>query len=211
VENPDFLKFDHEGSKDNEISIVRIVSCFPIRCLDWLPVYKEKYDIMVNAQNEMTRRQNRILLHSEGDGSELPPLEGEGDGPKGSQLIPYLLIDAALEKSLRWGIDKREEEGWCSAVVDFLGNAELELISSKFTEIMLSEKFTPELKNQIIDEVDKFLNDVDLTQSMRKNTSDRVLELVKNRVVKETGVGTSLYKEYLAATEQAVKLITKKQ
>jgi hypothetical protein len=46
---------------------------------------------------------------------------------------------------------------------------------------------------------------------MRKNTSDRVLELVKNRVVKETGVGTSLYKEYLAATEQAVKLITKKQ
>ena len=76
---------------------------------------------------------------------------------------------------------------------------------------MLSEKFTPELKNQIIDEVDKFLNDVDLTQSMRKNTSDRVLELVKNRVVKETGVGTSLYKEYLAATEQAVKLITKKQ
>lgn len=76
---------------------------------------------------------------------------------------------------------------------------------------MLSENFTPELKNQIIDEVDKFLNDVDLTQSMRKNTSDRVLELVKNRVVKETGVGTSLYKEYLAATEQAVKLITKKQ
>ena len=211
VENPDFLKFDHEGSKDNEISIVRIVSCFPIRCLDWLPVYKEKYDIMVNAQNEMTRRQNRILLHSEGDGSDLPLLEGEGEGPKGKQLLPYILISAALEKSIRWGQDKHEEEGWCSAVVDFLGNAELELISKKFTELMMSEKFTPEFKNQIVEEVEQFLNNEDLTQSMRKAASEKIMELVKNYVVKETGVGTTLYKEYLAATEEAVKLVTNKK
>lgn len=211
VDNPDFMKFDHEGSKTNEITIVRIVSCFPIRCLDWLSVYKEKYDSMVNIQNEMTRKQNRILLHSEGDGSELPLLEGEGEGPKGSQLIPYLLIDAALEKSIRWGVDRREEEGWCSAKVDTLGNVELNILSTKFTELMMSDDFTSELKNQIVDEVDNFVKDEDLTQSIRKATSDKIIEFVKNRIVKETGVGTSLYKEYLEATEEAVKMITNKQ
>jgi hypothetical protein len=210
VENPDFMKFDEEGSKDNEISIVRIVSCIPMRCLDWLPVYKDKYDAMINVENEMTRRQNRILLHSEGDGSELPLLEGEGEGPKGNQLIPYLLIDAALEKSIRWGVDKREEEGWCKAVVDFLGNAELELIATKFTEIMLSEKFTVDLKNQIVDEVEKYLKNEDLTQSMRKTLVEKIMDLVKNKIVPEIGVGTTAYKEYLAATEEAVKTITKK-
>ena len=210
VENPDFMKFDEEGSKDNEISIVRIVSCFPMRCLDWLSVYKDKYDAMINVENEMTRRQNRILLHSEGDGSELPLLEGEGEGPKGNQLIPYLLIDAALEKSIRWGVDKREEEGWCKAVVDFLGNAELELIATKFTEIMLSEKFTVDLKNQIVDEVEKYLKNEDLTQSMRKTLVEKIMDLVKNKIVPEIGVGTTAYKEFLAATEEAVKTITKK-
>ena len=210
VENPDFMKFDEEGSKDNEISIVRIVSCIPMRCLDWLPVYKDKYDAMINVENEMTRRQNRILLHSEGDGSELPLLEGEGEGPKGNQLIPYLLIDAALEKSIRWGVDKREEEGWCKAVVDFLGNAELELIATKFTEIMLSEKFTVDLKNQIVDEVEKYLKNEDLTQGMRKTLVEKIMDLVKNKIVPEIGVGTTAYKEYLAATEEAVKTITKK-
>lgn len=210
VENPDFMKFDEEGSKDNEISIVRIVSCIPMRCLDWLSVYKDKYDAMINVENEMTRRQNRILLHSEGDGSELPLLEGEGEGPKGNQLIPYLLIDAALEKSIRWGVDKREEEGWCKAVVDFLGNAELELIATKFTEIMLSEKFTVDLKNQIVDEVEKYLKNEDLTQGMRKTLVEKIMDLVKNKIVPEIGVGTTAYKEFLAATEEAVKTITKK-
>lgn len=203
--------FDFEGSKDNEITVISVVSCFPIRALDWLRVYKEKYDKMISGGDEMSNRLNRILFHSEDDGSDLPLLEGEGEGPKGSQLIPYLLINAALEKSIRWGIDKREEEGWCSAVVDILGNAELELMSTKFTELVLSEKFTPEFKNQIVDEVDKFLKDEDLTQSMRKATADKIMELVKNRIVKEIGVGTSLYKEYLVATEEAVKMVTKKQ
>jgi len=202
--------FDFEGSKDNEITVISVVSCFPVRALDWLRVYKGKYDKMVNGGDDMSNRLNRILFHSEGDGTELPLLEGEGEGPKGSQLISYLLIDAALEKSIRWGTDKREEEGWCSAVVDFLGNAELELMSTKFTELMMSEKFTAEFKNQIVDEVEKFLKDEDLTQSMRKATAEKIMELVKTHIVKETGVGTSLYKEYLAATEEAVKLVTKK-
>ena len=210
VEGTVDVKFDYDGAKENEITIIKIESCFPVRCLDWLSVYKQKYDTMINDSNETTRKQNRILLHSEGDGSDLPLLEGEGEGPKGKQLIPYLLISAALEKSIRWGIDKREEEGWCSAVVDFLGNAELQLIAQKFTEIMMSESFTPELRSQVVEDVEQFLNNEDLTQSMRKSATEKVMELVKNKIVAETGVGTSLYKEYLAATEEAVKMITKK-
>ena len=77
------LAIDHSGTKNNEITIVEVRYLFPVRCLSWLPEFKSKYDKLVNSPNEAERKQNEILLHSEGDGRDLPQLEGEGDGPKG--------------------------------------------------------------------------------------------------------------------------------
>jgi predicted nucleic acid-binding OB-fold protein len=67
-----------------------------------------------------------------------------------------------------------------------------------------------DLKNQIVDEVEKYLKNEDLTQGMRKTLVEKIMDLVKNKIVPEIGVGTTAYKEFLAATEEAVKTITKK-
>lgn len=58
----------------DELSIVTVSYCFPMRCMSWVTTYKEKYEQFLNTGNPNTDASNAILLHSEGDGKELPSL-----------------------------------------------------------------------------------------------------------------------------------------
>lgn len=68
------LEFDMTSPRENELSIVTISYCYPIRCADWLKTYKEKYEQFLNTGNKATDRNNAILLHTEDDGADLPSL-----------------------------------------------------------------------------------------------------------------------------------------
>lgn len=68
------LEFDMTSPRENELSIVTISYCYPMRCADWLKIYKEKYDRFLNTGNKATDRNNAILLHTEDDGQALPSL-----------------------------------------------------------------------------------------------------------------------------------------
>lgn len=41
---------DMNGSRQNEMTVQAITYCFPIRCLKYLPFYKERYDLLVMVQ-----------------------------------------------------------------------------------------------------------------------------------------------------------------
>lgn len=45
-----------------------------MRCADWLKGYKQKYDYFLHTGNPATDASNAILLHTEGNGSQLPSL-----------------------------------------------------------------------------------------------------------------------------------------
>lgn len=68
------LEFDMSSPRENELSIVTISYCFPMRCAEWLKTYKEKYERFLNTGNKTTDRSNAILLHTEDDGGDLPSL-----------------------------------------------------------------------------------------------------------------------------------------
>ena len=68
------LEFDTTSLRQNELSVVTIRYCYPMRCADWLRTYKEKYKRFLNTDNKLTNRNNAILLHTEDDGAELPSL-----------------------------------------------------------------------------------------------------------------------------------------
>ena len=68
------LEFDMTSPRENELSIVTISYCYPMRCADWLKTYKEKYERFLNTGNKATDRNNAILLHTEDDGADLPSL-----------------------------------------------------------------------------------------------------------------------------------------
>ena len=68
------LVVNKKSPRKDELSIITVVYCFPMRCLSWLPTYKEKYDMFLNTGNTNTDASNAILLHSEGNGSNLPSI-----------------------------------------------------------------------------------------------------------------------------------------
>lgn len=68
------LAFDTSSPRENELSIVTISYCYPMRCAEWLKDYKGKYERFLNTGNKLTDRNNAILLHTEGDGASLPSL-----------------------------------------------------------------------------------------------------------------------------------------
>ena len=68
------LVVNKKSPRKDELSIITVAYCFPIRCLSWMETYKEKYEQFLNTGNKNTDASNAILLHSEGDGSQLPSL-----------------------------------------------------------------------------------------------------------------------------------------
>lgn len=68
------IKINRKSPRKDELSITTVSYCFPMRCIAWLSTYKEKYEQFLNTGNPNTDAGNAILLHSEGDGSQLPSL-----------------------------------------------------------------------------------------------------------------------------------------
>ena len=68
------LSFDTTSLRENELSIITISYCYPMRCAEWLKTYRGRYETFLHTGNTATDRDNAILLHTEGDGKELPSL-----------------------------------------------------------------------------------------------------------------------------------------
>lgn len=207
AENP--IMFDHSSAKQNEITLVQVKSCFPVRALDWLTNFKQKYDAQINNANEAIRKENRIVLHIEGDGQDLPLLEGEGDGPKGKALISYFFLAVAFG-ILKWDKNDMEEEGWCLVTEDDWGTPTKTLISKKFTTIATSEELSPAMRDNIIDAVDDAVRNPELKMSERTALIDQIKVLMRDYVAKESSGPTSpLYRDYGDAAKAALEMIKK--
>ena len=68
------IVINKQSPRKDEMSIITIQYCFPIRAIDWLADYKVRYENFLNTGNPSTDIINSILLHSEGDGKNLPSL-----------------------------------------------------------------------------------------------------------------------------------------
>ena len=65
---------NRKSPRKDELSIITVAYCFPIRAIDWMKPYKERYERFLNTGNPATDTGNAILLHSEGNGKQLPSL-----------------------------------------------------------------------------------------------------------------------------------------
>ena len=68
------ITINRKSPKKDELSIITVGYCFPMRAIDWMSSYKEKYERFLNTGNPNTDAGNAILLHSENDGSHCPSL-----------------------------------------------------------------------------------------------------------------------------------------
>lgn len=205
------LNFTHSKEKTNEMTVLMVRNGFPIRALSWLLEYKREYDILVNSSNEQERKQNVIMLHSEGDGKELPLLEGEGEGPKGDELIKYFFLAFGMD-ILKIGEDANEEKGWCIVTYDRWKNEELKCVSPTFCGIINSEDFTSEMKESIVEQVENRLKDEDLKKSDRAAITDKIIKMMQTTIKEEAGgTSNSLYKKMGTFAEAAIDIVEKKK
>jgi len=206
------INFDVSSDRMNEITIVAVKCCFPIRTLEWLPLYRKEYIDLINSRSEAGQKQARILLHIEGDGTQLPLLEGESDGPKGNEVIPYLFIAAAPSLEIvKFDKDENEEEGWCTITEGDWGIKSAKLISRQFTSIMESEEFTADLRDKVIDAVDEFINNPELKKSERDAVEAKINELMRDVVLKEcSSTSSPKFRLYGEAAKKALEMIHKK-
>ena len=65
---------NRKSPRKDELSIITVAYCFPMRCIEWMQPYKERYERFLHTGNAATDTCNAILLHTEGDGSLLPSL-----------------------------------------------------------------------------------------------------------------------------------------
>ncbi len=63
---------DRKSPRKDELCIMTVSYNFPMRAIDWMAPYKERYEQFLNTGNPNTDASNAILLHSEGDGKALP-------------------------------------------------------------------------------------------------------------------------------------------
>lgn len=66
------ITVNRKSPRKDELSIVTIGYCFPMRAIDWMRPYQQRYDNFLHTGNPNTDASNAILLHSEGDGSFCP-------------------------------------------------------------------------------------------------------------------------------------------
>lgn len=203
------LQFDTSSERKNEITVVSIKYCFPMRAISWLSSYEREYNDMVNNKNEIEAKEARILLHSEGDGTDLPGLMGEEKvSPK--DFIPYFFI-AASNDILAIRENEREEKGWCIVTTDEWDSEIVTLLSPQFTDLLTSEVLTEELLDTIKEKVDNVLKDPNLKMSERTAMMDKVKVVMRDYVSKECSSTTSpKYQQYSGEAKKALDLINKK-
>lgn len=63
---------DRKSPRKDELCIMTISYNYPMRAIDWMATYKERYENFLNTGNPNTDASNAILLHSEGNGKQLP-------------------------------------------------------------------------------------------------------------------------------------------
>lgn len=68
------ITINRKSPRKDELSIVTIRYCYPMRAIEWMKTYQKRYDDFLNTGNANTDTGNAILLHGEGDGKQFAPL-----------------------------------------------------------------------------------------------------------------------------------------
>ena len=203
---------DMNGSRQNEMTVQSITYCFPIRCLKYLPFYKERYDLLINGSEG---KQMRVVLHSEGTGDDYPKLELQPE-LKGSEIralyMPYAIIAYSIDY-IKHGdlMDGTGRSAFGIVSKDpLLGLESLQPLGNKFMEIGYSSEFTEELGESLKEKYEDVAGATLLNIITRKQTLiPKIQQLLGQVVLPECGgnQGSPEFQEFVVWTKKALDII----
>lgn len=206
---------DTNGTKSNEISIISVVYCFPIRVLKHLPSYAEKYNYL--TIKDPNAEFNRLMLHSEGKGDQFTQLELPED--KSIQelrdmYIPYLML-AYGTGVIKYGEPKdgTGRKYYCT-IRSFQGEVRLDKIGVGYTsfkdfvysDVLKNETLMENIKNQALKALQtKYLNVNLRADEVKPAIADIVIDKLVKDFDGNTGVPEYEYLEHQA--EKAIEML----
>ena len=214
VEGGVIVKVDKNGTHKNEITILSIINCFPLRVLQDLPLLKERYDYLVVNINES--RQNRTVLHTEGTGENFPNLFVAAEllpSDVRKKYVSYLIIGYAMD-FVKYA-EKNDGTGrsaYGTIEINRLGREVLTPIADKFTDIPFKmEIFNEKFGEYLREKADKGLKSEYLHKDKRAELVTKIQKLYGDIILSEFGgnEGKSECKFFGEQSEKAMDIIEK--
>lgn len=208
---------DASSERKNEITVMSITYCLPMRTLDSLKFYKERYDYLVNNPNMTASqiRENKVILHGEGTGEEFPDLfltPAKQKSQLRAEFMPYMMLAYAMG-IIKYGdiMDGTGKKAFGTVEVDEdLGLETLKPLAAKFSEIGLSDRFTEDFCEGIKAKVEeafkgKFLHVENRINELRP----KIQELLNGTLLPETGsnTGAKAFLEFAEAAKKAIQTL----
>ena len=190
------VSFELNSTKKNEITIMNLTYCFPLRTVNDLKILKQKYDLMVNdpQQGEI----NRLVLHLEGDGTQYPPLFVEKFKP--DNYLKEMLLGVAMGLISYQEInDGTGIKYYAQLKVDDMGFALPPVVyCKKLSELHECEDVNKADILTLKDDIDAKMQNEYLHVTAKAELSKKVVELA-NIVLGErkNNISDPVYKKYL--------------
>lgn len=203
------INFNTSDGTKNEITIAAVKYCFPLRALKWMPEFEREYKMMTESSNPADAKEARILLHSEGDGTCLPPIMGE-KVLSAQEFVPYFFL-AAATGILNLADDDVNGRGWCLTREGDWGIKTNKFLSSKFTDLPTCEAMTSEYRNEIMEKVNDILKNAELPMSKRAEFEQQIGVIMRDYVVQEcSSTNSPKFQQFSAEAKKAQEILKKK-
>ena len=208
---------DATSDRQNEITVMSITYCLPMRTLDSLKFYKERYDYLVDNPNMSASqiRENKVILHGEGTGEQYPDLFLTPEKQKSqlrNEYMSWMLLGFATD-IIKFGdvMDGTGRKMFGTVEVDEdLGLETLKPIAAKFSEIGLSDVFTEEFCEGVKAKVEeKFRGQYMHIENRVNELRPKIQQLLSGTLLPETGnnQGAKEFLEFAQAAKQAIEIL----
>ena len=202
---------DMNGARKNEMTVSSITYCFPLRIVNDLKFFKERYNQLANSPTNS--KENRTVLHTEGTGEQFPTLFMTAEKlPSEVRKIytPYLILGYALgfvkkaQKNDGTGLD-----AYGTIEKDALDMEVLKPMADSFTGVSYSTEFTEDFGEELKTKFDKAMRGDYLHVNKRQELKTEVQTLIKEVILPECGgnTGSEKFLEFRTAALTALELI----
>lgn len=205
----DSIEFNISDDRMNEITICVVKSIIPLRALKWLPEYEREYKILTENPNPTMAKEAKVILHSEGDGTQLPPIMGE-KMLSAKEFGPYFFL-AVATGAITEGDDEINGHGWNMTTYDEWESPVKQFLSPLFTDIASCDAMTSEARSALQDAIEEKLANPELTMAARAQMAEEVKRLMRDVVAKEcTSTSSPKYQQFSSEARKAMEMINKK-
>ena len=208
---------DSSSDRKNEITVMNITYCLPMRTLESLKFYKERYDYLVNNPNMTAAqiRENKVILHGEGTGEQFPDLFLTPAKQKSQLRAEYTawILLAYATGIIKYGdvMDGTGRKMFGTVEVDEdTGFETLKPLAAKFTEIGYADGFTEDFCENIKAQVEEKFKGPYLNIENRVNElRPKIQQLLNETLLPETGnnQGSKAFLEFLEAAKKAIQTL----